>query len=1359
MAATLLTSGNASTSTGTTSTLSLTATTTDKTIFFASLRSNSGAANINSATLGGLPCKIIKGNDTVGNGGASSYFIACKYPPTNPTLSISNSASENWIVNWAMVDGADLNTTPSVSNYITGSTTQPETPSIVSTANGSFGLVFTASADAATLNSGATQRQNSGGSLLADSNGSVNSGSSFSPSVSVGTRTHSIYTILVAPYKTGTVEALIVAGGGGGSYAGSGGGGGGGGAGGVQLIEGAVLTAGTYTVTVGAGGAGSVSSGAASSGSDSSFNGTTSTGGGKGESGFGVAGTSGGSGGGTAYQAGAGGSGTTGQGFAGGQGAATGSPFGGGGGGGASAAGGPGVNSSKAGSGGNGLPFGITGSSVTYGGGGGGGKRTGGTAGTGGTGGGGNGATTTGGNGSNGTANTGGGGGGSSDSGTGGNGGSGVVVLRILTADWTSITGGTQTTSGGFTICTFNSSGSLVLANGSSYTSTLTDTITLVETTAKNIGKVLSESFTFVETFFKYTVLRVLSDTYSLVETFAKSFTRTLTENVIPLDSRFGLNYDGQVNTYVQLGSINPSSFSFEAWFQTNTPTTSQSLFARSTGVSDLIDINGTTPGTIRLNLVTSGGTININTTGIFSMDTGVHHALITFDASTGIGSIYVDGILRVQSSSIGAVTLTNNGALTWRLGALATNTRNLNGVLYGARLWSSVLSATDVNQLYSQSNVIPQSVNLIGNWQPTAGSGSTVADTSGAGNNGTINGGVTWKQLLFTKQPQKNVSDGIILADDNLVPNGNFENIPPFTAAKTGSGAVKSIDGTINGGVLPNGITYKWVNGGSGGISVQYDQSIFNSGIASLKMSTTAISSYTETFLIGMGGAMQASNYYTNAIPIIPGKTYAWSFYMKTNFVSGDSSNGATCLFIRSDGANNFVALTVPSYVKTTTAWTKYSGTFTAGANEKFLQINPRVYGHTGTATLIMDAWFDDITVTAVGSETTDFFSIQTLKKVTESAISITDSFVKNFIKTFTETYTLAESFVKQTGKALKVAVILQDIRKNLCINPNFETGILNWSTYVNGGAGVQPTATRDTTEFYAGSASLKIVTNGASYAYSGMAFQITTAVIGQMYTVSGYVKGTAGNNINIYPSNNTIGTFSYTQTGSWMRISCTFIATQTNPTIYFRTSSAPGTVFYLDNVQLEVGSTATTYFDGDITPAYWSGTARASVSQIDMRLASINKYYNDTIVLLDSATRLFIRTLTDTLSLVDSMLHQIGKNFVEIITLSDSFVRSFLRTVTDTVSLVDTMTRMVIHNAFFSETINLTDDIVRRAIKMFSDTLSLVESFVKGKIPSIGKYVLKSYLPLRNTVVAAYTPISVILKDVKNKITKLKL
>ena len=266
-----------------------------------------------------------------------------------------------------------------------------------------------------------------------------------------------------------SINYLVVAGGGSGSsqYTRSGNTGGGGGAGGLLSGSFFATTGATYTATVGAGGAavgnGITTDVQGNNGSNSSFNIATAIGGGGGGQSA-SAGSNGGSGGGGGSQnPNVGGSGTAGQGYAGGGGAGSG---GAGGGGGAGAAGGN-ASGNNSGAGGIGVQSSISGTATYYAGGGGGGGCTPTgpqVAGAGGNGGGGAGANQNN-NGTSGAANTGGGGGasGGGNSATNvisGAGGSGVVIISYLGAQ--KGTGGTVTSSGGYTIHTFTSSGTFI---------------------------------------------------------------------------------------------------------------------------------------------------------------------------------------------------------------------------------------------------------------------------------------------------------------------------------------------------------------------------------------------------------------------------------------------------------------------------------------------------------------------------------------------------------------------------------------------------------------------------------------------------------------------------------------------------------------------------------------------------------------------------------------------------------------------------------------------------------------------------------------------------------------------------------
>lgn len=255
-------------------------------------------------------------------------------------------------------------------------------------------------------------------------------------------------------------DFLVIAGGGGGGRDATGAGGGGG-AGGYRTSAGTsggsvvaepqlFMVPGTYTVTVGAGGA------AESTGSLSQAFSVVSVGGAYG-GGLARSQPFGGSGGGSDSDGGSGsrtgGAGIPGQGRNGGTAIFQDSVSPAAGGGGAQNVGGN-STTSVAGNGGAGLANTITGSSVTRAGGGGGGIISG-TVGTGGAGGGGNGSTT--GTAGSGTINTGSGGGGTF-SGTAGAGGSGIVILKYPDTVTLTIGAGltsSTTTSGGFKITSF----------------------------------------------------------------------------------------------------------------------------------------------------------------------------------------------------------------------------------------------------------------------------------------------------------------------------------------------------------------------------------------------------------------------------------------------------------------------------------------------------------------------------------------------------------------------------------------------------------------------------------------------------------------------------------------------------------------------------------------------------------------------------------------------------------------------------------------------------------------------------------------------------------------------------------------
>jgi len=265
-------------------------------------------------------------------------------------------------------------------------------------------------------------------------------------------------TFTVPEGVTGNIEVLVVGGGGGGAT-------GGGGGGGVIYNTSYPVSAQTYAVVVGEGGAGAIetqspaASPAGTSGQDSAFGALVAKGGGGGGGNNAypdnapIVGGSGGGGGYSSISQVPGAAGTDTQGYAGGNNASYLSlPYPAGGGGGAGAAGGNATAMDVAGNGGAGLTFNITGSPVNYAGGGGGGVWGAGTAGLATHGGGAGGANALG---SPGTPNSGGGGGGAGYLQSGAAGGSGVVIVSYTTADFGTETQGSYTIDATFALNTY----------------------------------------------------------------------------------------------------------------------------------------------------------------------------------------------------------------------------------------------------------------------------------------------------------------------------------------------------------------------------------------------------------------------------------------------------------------------------------------------------------------------------------------------------------------------------------------------------------------------------------------------------------------------------------------------------------------------------------------------------------------------------------------------------------------------------------------------------------------------------------------------------------------------------------------
>lgn len=377
----------------------------------------------------------------------------------------------------------------------------------------------------------------------------------------------------------------------------------------------------------------------------------------------------------------------------------------------------------------------------------------------------------------------------------------------------------------------------------------------------------------------------------------------------------------------------------------------------------------------------------------------------------------------------------------------------------------------------------------------------------------------------------------------DNLLTNGNFEYAPPFTAAQNSSGW---INGTV-GGSLSDGYQYGWGLNKSGTVTAQYDSTEKKFGTNSLKLSTLAVASYAE---VNKYGSTSAPYYKANVIPALPNTTYTVTWWMKTNYVSGDSSQGATVGFIEWNGA--FSATTFNSgagaTIKTTTDWTQYSFTVTTTSTTRFVNVQPRIYGHTGAATLIMDAWFDDITLTKT-------YPVKSTRSLVDNTVIYNGNF--EYVPTGTTTTTSGSAWIDGTATGTT------------------NKGEFGWVIFNYTGSWA---AKFDTTEKASGTASMKISTTAVSSTI-GVANQEGTAASSQInnmpiapstsYTLSFKMKtlvnsgsATTGAYLNVlgYKVDGFSGASGFTGTTS-----STTVNTTTDWTSYSITFTTASTAYYL--------------------------------------------------------------------------------------------------------------------------------------------------------------------------------------------------
>ena len=141
-------------------------------------------------------------------------------------------------------------------------------------------------------------------------------------------------------------------------------------------------------------------------------------------------------------------------------------------------------------------------------------------------------------------------------------------------------------------------------------------------------------------------------------------------------------------------------------------------------------------------------------------------HIALTMSLATGEATIYVNGVRQPQSTTVTTSNWKALGGISFdidesvcnypdfHIGTAYNNTRNLCGYLAECRIWNRVLSAEELaDQRVRPYYVDPKSDGLVAYWKFNEGSGSTIIDRTGNGNNAIAKYPVKWVEMTLPEE------------------------------------------------------------------------------------------------------------------------------------------------------------------------------------------------------------------------------------------------------------------------------------------------------------------------------------------------------------------------------------------------------------------------------------------------------------------------------------------------------------------------------------------------------------------------------------------------------------------------------
>lgn len=216
-----------------------------------------------------------------------------------------------------------------------------------------------------------------------------------------------------------------------------------------------------------------------------------------------------------------------------------------------------------------------------------------------------------------------------------------------------------------------------------------------------------------------------------------------------------------------------------------------QRFFSKSSGNANNYGIGINSNGAIQFTIY---GAVDINFANTIIPENDWFHLVVT--QTSGTYKMYINGM--IAETKTGQTQPSATDSQTVFVGQGRTN-ENFAGYIDEVRVWKgTVLTAAQILSLY-RTGINPTTSGLVAEWLLNEGAGTSSLDTSGQTHNLTIAAGADWNAEAPSK-PRPSVGG-------NLVKNGDFSYVPPFTAATTT--ASRFIDGTASGSATNS--TFGW--------------------------------------------------------------------------------------------------------------------------------------------------------------------------------------------------------------------------------------------------------------------------------------------------------------------------------------------------------------------------------------------------------------------------------------------------------------------------------------------------------------------------------------------------------------------